>query len=387
MAFKTLRDAGISGKNVLVRADFNVSIENGIVVEDSRIRLTMPTINFLLKAKASKIILMSHLGRPDGKILEELRMEPVAQRLQKLLKKEVVKLDDCINVKKQVENSKAQIILLENLRFYPEEEENDFSFAKKLAEPADLYVNDAFGASHRAHASVAAITKYLPSYAGLLLESELNELSSLFRPKRPFVVVLGGAKVSDKVGLIENLSKIADKILIGGAMDFTFLRAKGLKTGMSKVEDDRIAFAKKILNSKLASKIMLPVDFIVADRIGPKAKTQVVSADNIPDGWIGLDIGPETVKMFAREISFAKTIVWNGPLGYSEIGRFGTGTKKMGEAIAKSRAKTVVGGGDTLAAIEKYRLRGFSHVSTGGGAMLEFLEGRKLPAVAALEKN
>ncbi len=382
ISFKTVKDLDFERKRVIVRLDFNVALDEcGKVADRSRIKAGVPTIKYILSKKPSKVILMSHLGRPDGKIVESLRMDSVAEELQKSLKEKVVKLDDCIGVKSVIDSSDEKIFLLENLRFYPEEENNDVSFAKKLSEVADIYVNDAFGACHRAHASVSAITQFLPSCAGLLLQKEIESLSGLFNPKRPFIIVLGGAKVSDKVGVIENLGGKADRLLIGGAMAFTFLKAKGISVGKSKVDPGKMAFALRLLKYDP----VLPDDFVVADKMDSDAKASVSSS--IPESSLGLDIGPETVKSFISEICRAKTIVWNGPMGVFEIEKFSKGTKDIGRAISKCRGETVVGGGDTLAAVEKFRLKGFTHLSTGGGAMLEFLEGKKLPAIEALEKS
>ncbi len=382
MSFKTVKDLDFGSKRVLVRLDLNVALdERGKVADRSRIKAGVPTIKYILSKKPSKVILMSHLGRPDGKVVESLRMDSVAEELQKSLKEKIVKLDDCIGVKSVIDSSKEKIFLLENLRFYPEEENNDVSFAKKLSEVADIYVNDAFGACHRAHASVSAITQFLPSCAGLLLQKEIESLSALFNPKRPFIIVLGGAKVSDKVGVIENFGGKADKMLIGGAMAFTFLKAKGFSVGKSKVDPDKMGFALRMLEYNL----VLPSDFVVADKIDSEANSSVSSS--IPESSFGLDIGPETVKSFLSEICKANTIVWNGPMGVFEIEKFSKGTRDVGKAISKCSGETVVGGGDTLAAVEKFRLKGFTHLSTGGGAMLEFLEGKKLPALEALEKS
>ncbi|MBI2134325.1 phosphoglycerate kinase [Candidatus Woesearchaeota archaeon] len=382
MPFKTLEDLDFEGGKVIVRLDLNVSLGNdGRITDSSRIRASLPTIRYLIGKKASKIVLMSHLGRPDGKVVEGLRMDHVAVELQKLLKRKVVKLNDCIGVKSIIDSSNDRIFLLENLRFYPEEEENDATFAGKLSEVADFYVNDAFGCCHRAHASVAAITGHLPSCAGLLLQKEIKSLSGLFNPEHPFVIVLGGAKVSDKVGIIRNLGKKADKILVGGAMAFTFLKAKGVNVGKSRVELDKLDVARGLLEYDP----VLPTDFVIADRMDPEARSTISSY--IPDSSLGLDIGPESVRSFIAQISRARTVVWNGPMGVFEMDKFAKGTRDVGKAISGSKGRSVAGGGDTLAAIEKLKLRGFTHKSTGGGAMLEFLEGRELPAIKALQQS
>ncbi len=386
--FKTLKDIDVTGKRVLVRVDFNVPLDkNGNVVEDDRIKAAIPTINYLF-GRNCKVVLMSHLGRPDGKVVEGLRMDRVAKRLSKLLGKEVKKLDDCVGSEVAAVVNKMKnndVVLLENLRFHAEEEGNDKQFAKALASLADIYVNDAFGASHRAHASVDAITQFLPGCAGLLMERELEVLGKLLEsPERPFIAVLGGAKVSDKVKLIESLLKKVDKLIIGGAMAFTFLKARGLNVGKSKVEDSGISEALRLLES---GKMVLPVDIVVADEFKADAKRRTVRSENIPSGWFGLDIGPESVKLFEKELERAKTVVWNGPLGVFEFDKFSEGTARLAHFLSKSKATTVIGGGDTIAAVRKAGVEGkFTHTSTGGGAMLEFLEGKKLPAIEALEK-
>ncbi len=376
------------GKKVLVRADLNVPLKDGRVSDDTRIRESLPTIRYLLKKKAI-VLLLSHLGRPNG-VDELLRMDPVAERLEKLLKRHVLKLDDCVGAEVDDavnEMHSGDVAVLENVRFHREEEANDDAFARALAEPADFYVNDAFGSSHRAHASIVGVPKYLPSAAGLLLEREISMLSKALLPKKPFVVVLGGAKVSDKIGVIENLARKACKVLVGGAMMFTFLKAVGKCVGKSRFENDKISEAKRILK-KFGKKIVLPVDVVVAQRADSKAKSKVVSCDAIPKGMIGLDIGPKTIKLFENELKKAKTVVWNGPMGMCEIAKFAGGTKDIAKFIAKIRATTIVGGGDTVAVVQKLGLaKKFSHVSTGGGASLEFLEGKELPGIAALEQR
>ncbi len=385
---KTIKDADIEGKSAIVRVDFNVPVDDkGNIVEDDRIAAAIPTIKFLVE-KNCKVILMSHLGRPEGKVVEGLRMDGVAKRLSQLLGKDVKKLDDCVGSEVEAavrEMKNRDVVLLENLRFHAEEEVNDGDFAKSLASLAEIYVNDAFAASHRAHTSVVGIVGFLPSYAGLLLEREVRELGSLLeKPARPFIAVLGGAKVSDKIMLISNLLKRADRILLAGAMAFTFLKAEGCKVGRSKVENDFLSDARKLLESK---RLVLPVDIVAADRFDNEAKTKTVAAGSIPDGWLGLDIGPETLKAFSKETSAAKTILWNGPAGVFELEKFSEGTRKLAGIISESKAASIVGGGDTIAAVKKFGLQGrFSYVSTGGGAMLEFLEGKKLPAIAALGK-
>lgn len=381
---KRLTNVNFKNKRVIVRVDFNVPIDKkGKITGNKRIKAALPTLKYILSKKPKQLILMSHLGRPGGKVLEKLRMDKVAKELQKLLKKKVTKLNDCVDVRIPDE----KIILLENLRFYPEEKKNDRKFAKKLASYADVYVNDAFGTSHRAHASVEAITHYLPSVPGFLLEKEIEVMgNALKKPKRPFVAILGGVKVSDKIDVINNLLKKADAILIGGAMMFTFFKSTGTEVGKSKVENDKLVLARKLLK-KSKGKIILPVDAIVANKIGKNAKIKKVDVDKIPKNMIGVDIGPETILVYNEIITEAKTIIWNGPLGIFEIPKFSKGTKEIAKAISKNKGITIVGGGDSAAAIDKLKLeKRFTHVSTGGGASLEFLEGKKLPAIAALEK-
>lgn len=380
--FKTLKDADLKGKRVLVRTDFNV------LDDDGKIKATLPTIKYLLERKC-RVILLSHLGRPKGKVVEELRLDGVGKALSKLLGREVKKLNETVglNVDKAVKEMKEEdVILLENVQFHPGECENDEKYAKQLASLADIFVLDAFGQAHREYASLTQIQKFLPSYAGLLMEKEVSTLSRLLKnPERPFVAVLGGAKVSDKVKLIENLLTKVDRLLIGGAMAFTFLKAKGYETGQSKVENDFTETAGKLLES---GKILLPEDVAAADKFDANAARKVVSAERIPKEWIGLDIGSETAATFKKELLKAKTVVWNGPMGVFEFERFAQGTTEIATAISKLKATTVIGGGDTLAAAKKAGAEGkFTHTSTGGGAMLEFLEGKKLPAIEALEKN
>lgn len=386
MGIKTIKDFNFKDKKVFLRADYNVSLdEKGNITDDERIKLSIPTIKFILKQKPKSLSIASHLGRPDGKIAENLRMNKVAERLSFLIKRKVTKLDDCIGGEVKKGTSGKGIFVLENLRFHPEEERNDAEFAKNLAGLAEIYVNDAFGASHRAHASVEAITNYLPSCAGLLLEKEITSLNNIMQnPERPFIVVLGGAKVSGKIGAIENLSKKADKILIGGAMMFTFYKAQNIEVGKSKHEADKLDVARSLLTEKL----VLPVDTVVADKFDKDANSQTVSIKKIPAEWAGLDIGKKTISLYRKEIKKARTILWNGPMGVFEFEKFAEGTNKTAKAIASAKAVKVAGGGETVNVINNLKLKKkFTHVSSGGGAMLEFLEGKKLPAIAALERN
>lgn len=374
----------MKGKRVLVRVDFNVPIKDGTITSDKRIKSALPTIEKILKKGAKQVILMSHLGRPKKNPDPKFTLEPVAKRLQRLMKEKVFFSRDCIEVIIP-DPADARIVLLENLRFYPEEKENDITFAKSLASIADVYVNDAFGTSHRKHASVHAVTKYLPSGAGLLLESEIKNLD-FSKVKRPFIVILGGAKVSDKIGVIKNLLKKADGILVGGAMMFTFYKALGKETGKSLVEDDKLELAIKLLKAG-KSKIVLPTDTVCATSIRDGAKTKTVPIDEIPKSMLGLDIGPETIIAYKEILSKAKTIIWNGPMGLFEVKPYDKGTNEIAKFLSKSDAKTIIGGGDSVAAIERLKLSKFmTHISTGGGASLELLEGKTLPAVKVLEK-
>ena len=368
----------------MIRVDFNIPLKNRRITDNKRIKAALPTIKYVLSKKPKQIILMSHLGRPQGEVVEELRLNPIAKELQKLLKRKVKKLSTCTPLKMP----KDKIILLENLRFIPEEKKNDAKFAKKLASYADVYINDAFGTSHRAHASVEEITRYLPSAAGLLLQKEIDIMGkALANPKRPFLAIMGGVKVSDKIEMINSLLKKVDALLIGGAMMFTFYKSSGIETGRSLVEKDKLKLAKKLLK-KSKGKIILPTDTLVASKIDKKARTKNVPIYKIPKNMLGVDIGKETIAIYAEIIAKAKTIIWNGPMGVFEIPKFAKGTNAITKALAKSSATTIIGGGDSAAAIEKLKLeKQLTHVSTGGGASLEFLEGKKLPAIAALERN
>ena len=399
MRIRTLDDAGdLDGLRVFVRADFNVPLKDGVVTDDSRIRATLPTLSEIL-ARGASIVVASHLGRPKGQVNEELRLSPVGDRLAELLEREVSALDEVVGDQVEAVCGHIQpgdVVLLENLRFDPREEANDVAFAEQLAALADAYVDDAFGAVHRAHASVVALPELIlkqgrPVAAGRLLQREVDALSKLLEdPERPYVAVLGGAKVSDKLGTIGALVERVDAILIGGAMAFTFLAAEGGEVGESLVEPDRFdeVRAARARADELGTLIQLPEDVIAASEITAEAPRQTVPASGIPRGMKGLDIGPRSVEEFARSVADAKTILWNGPMGVFELEPFGAGTRGVATAIAGSRAYSVVGGGDTLAAIAKYGLaEGFDHLSTGGGASLEFLEGRTLPGIAVLEAS
>ena len=389
--FMKLTDMELEGKKVLVRVDYNVPIKNGMVEDDTRLRATVPTINHLLE-KNCKVILMSHLGRPKdllkkGKSVEEMQKEltlrPVAEDLAEILGIDVAFVEDCIDAQIPNEND---VVLLENLRFYDEEEKNEIEFAKKLAAHADVYINDAFGACHRDHASVSAITKFLPCGAGFLVEKETKQLSKLLSPERPFIAIVAGAK-ADKIGALKALADKADKILIAGVLANTFLKAKGIDIGASKFDEETFSAAKEII-SLAGDKLKFPVDYVVADKFDNNASTQTVAADNIPKEWMALDIGPETIESYKDELKDAKTVFWAGPLGVFEMENFSHGTREIGEFLGSLNAVKIVGGGDTGAAINTFNLADkITHVSTGGGASLEFIEKEgRLPALVALEK-
>jgi phosphoglycerate kinase len=385
---KTIQDVDVGGKRVLVRLDLNVPLQEGEVADDTRIQAALPTIRYLLDREAS-LILCSHLGRPKGKVDDSLKMEPVARRLAELLERPVTKLDDCVGP--QVESAVAEagpgdVILLENTRFHPEEKANDPEFARQLASLAELYVNDAFGSAHRAHASTEGVAHYLPAVAGFLMEKELEFLGRvLASPVHPFVAILGGAKISDKIGVIENLLDRVDVFLIGGGMANTFLKAEDYDVGDSLVEDGSLDVARSLLQ-QAGDKLVLPVDVTVADRFEAEAFSQVVAAGNVPRGWRILDIGPRTLELFQGHLENARTVVWNGPMGVFEFAKFAQGTEAVARMLANlPDATTVIGGGDSAAAVKRVGLDDkMTHVSTGGGASLEFLEGKTLPGVAAL---
>ncbi len=392
----SLSAADISGKRALVRVDFNVPLdEQGNITDDTRIRAALPTIQDLTK-KGAKVILTSHFGRPKG-VDEKLRLTPVAKRLSELLGQEVIKTDDSIGdevAAKVAALENGQVLLLENVRFYKEEEKNDPEFAQKLAANADFYVNDAFGTAHRAHASTEGVTKFLsPSVAGYLVEKELQYLqSAIENPQRPLAAIIGGSKVSSKIGVIETLLEKCDKLIIGGGMIFTFYKARGLNVGKSLVEEDKLELAKS-LEAKAKERgvsLLLPTDVVVADNFAPDANSQTVSIDNIPDGWMGLDIGPDSVKVFQEALADTKTVIWNGPMGVFEFDKFAVGTEAIARTLAdlsKTGTTTIIGGGDSVAAVEKVGLADqMSHISTGGGASLELLEGKVLPGIAALDE-
>ncbi|MCL5962665.1 MAG: phosphoglycerate kinase [Chloroflexi bacterium] len=387
---KTVRDVAVKGETVLVRVDFNVPLKDGRITDDTRIRAALPTIRYLVDQKA-KVILVSHLGRPKG-VTEGLRMDPVAARLSELLGKNVRKVDQVVGpeVKQAVQEMQpGDVLMLENVRFQPEEEKNDPGFAQRLAELADIYVNDAFGTAHRAHASTEGVAHYLPGVAGLLMEKEIASLSKVLEsPEPPFISILGGAKISDKIGVIDNLLTKVDALLIGGGMANTFLRAQGYEIGQSLVENDKVDTARQLLlqAKEKGIDLLLPVDVVAAFEISPEAKTEVTSVSAVPTDWRIVDIGPNTIEAFSQRIKGAKTVVWNGPMGIFEIPKFANGTRAVAEAVARSGAMSVVGGGDSVAALEQMGLADkITHISTGGGASLEFLEGKELPGIAILK--
>ncbi|NLM85202.1 MAG: phosphoglycerate kinase [Clostridiales bacterium] len=388
---KTVRDISLKGKKVLVRVDFNVPMDdNQNITDENRILGAMPTIRYLMD-QGAKTILCSHLGRPKGEFNMKYSLAPVAKRLGELLKTDVKMAKDVVgeDADRVVASLKdGEVALLENLRFHKEEEKNDEAFARKLASYADVYVNDAFGTAHRAHASTEGVAHFLPAVSGFLIEKELQFMGkALDKPDHPFVAILGGAKVSDKLGVINNLLEKVDTLIIGGAMAYTFTVAKGGKVGNSRVEEDKLDYAREMMEKakQKGVKLLLPVDTLIADKFDNDANTKVVPTGEIPEGWEGLDIGPKTAEQFAKEIKAAKTVIWNGPMGVFEMPNFAKGTQALAQAMADSSATTIIGGGDSAAAVIQM---GFgdkiSHISTGGGASLEFLEGLVLPGVAAL---
>jgi phosphoglycerate kinase len=396
----SLTEADLQGKVVLVRADFNVPLDDaGSISDDTRIRAALPTINYLTE-KGAKVLLTSHFGRPKGddfaaRVSDKFRLTPVAKRLSELLNQDVAKPDDCVGdaVTDAVAGMQpGQVMLLENVRFHPEEEKNTPEFAKQLASVADLYVNDAFGTAHRAHASTAGVAEYLkPAVAGFLIEKELQYLqSAIDNPQRPLAAIIGGSKVSSKITVIESLLEKVDKLLIGGGMIFTFYKAQGLSVGKSLVEDDYVELAKtlQVKAKEKGVELLLPTDVVVADNFAADANTQTVSVDNIPDGWMGLDIGPDAVEAFKTALADCKSVVWNGPMGVFEFEKFAKGTEAIANTLAdltKTGTTTIIGGGDSVAAVEKVGVAAqMSHISTGGGASLELLEGKTLPGIAAL---
>ncbi|MFD0620734.1 phosphoglycerate kinase [Paenibacillus sp. GCM10027629] len=387
---KSVRDVEVTGKRVFVRVDFNVPLEDGKITDDTRIRETLPTIKYLIE-NGAKVILASHMGRPKGQFVDSMRLTPAAVRLSELLGKPVVKADEAIGdaVKAQIAELKdGDVLLLENVRFYAGEEKNDPELAKEFASLADLFVNDAFGAAHRAHASTAGIAAYLPAVSGLLMEKELNVLGkALLNPERPFTAIVGGSKVKDKIDVINKMLEIADNVLIGGGLAYTFLKAQGHEIGKSLCDNEKLETALGFIEKakQLGKNFMIPVDYVVTDDFSADANTKIVDVDGIPADWEGIDIGPKTRELYADVIKNSKLIVWNGPMGVFEIEPFSHGTRAVAQACADTAGYTVIGGGDSAAAAEKFHLADkMDHISTGGGASLEFMEGKKLPGVEAL---
>ncbi|MBQ2246990.1 MAG: phosphoglycerate kinase [Selenomonadales bacterium] len=387
---QTIQDVNVQGKKVFVRVDFNVPMKDGVITNDTRVRATLPTLNYLLEQGAA-VILGSHLGRPKGQRVPEFTLAPVAVRLGELLGREVKLAPDCVGEevsKMAAELKSGEVLLLENLRYHKEEEKNDPEFAKALASLADVAVNDAFGVSHRAHASVEGITKFIPAVAGYLMEKEIKFVGqAVADPVRPFVAIIGGAKVSDKIGVIDNLLTKVDTLIIGGGMANTFVAAQGYSVGKSLLEEDKLDLARQLIAKakETGVNLLLPTDMVVADRFAPDAEHKNVAVDEIPADWMALDIGADTAKAYAAALEDAKTVVWNGPMGVFEMDAFAHGTTAVAKAVAASDATSVVGGGDSISALQKTGLSDqITHISTGGGASLEFLEGKVLPGIAAL---
>lgn len=387
---QTIRDVDVAGKKVFCRVDFNVPMENGEITDDTRIKAALPTIQYLME-QGAKVILASHLGRPKGQVVEELRLDAVAQRLSDYLDKQVVKTDEVYGAEVQEAInglSNGDVLLIENVRFEAGEEKNDPELAKELANLADIYVNDAFGAAHRAHASTEGIAHHIPAVAGFLMEKELSVLGgALSNPERPFTAIIGGAKVKDKIGVIDNLLDKVDNLIIGGGLAYTFVKAKGYEVGKSLLEEDKIDLAKDFMKKaeEKGVNFLMPIDIVVADDFSDDANTKVVPVEEIPADWEGLDIGPETRKVFDEAIQKSKLIIWNGPMGVFEKEKFANGTKAVAESLSKTEGYTIIGGGDSAAAVEKFDYADqMDHISTGGGASLEFMEGKVLPGVAAL---
>ncbi len=392
MKIKTVKDLDLNNRRSLVRVDFNVPVKDGVITDDTRIRSALQTLNYILAQDGSSLIVMSHLGRPKGKVMAEFSLSVVKERLQELLGREVIMADDCVGdeiVKLTREIKPGEVLLLENLRFHKEETENDPDFARQLSLNGDLFINDAFGTAHRAHASTEGVAKFLPSAGGFLIEKEVAFFEPLVtNPEKPFVAVIGGAKVSSKISVLESLLKNCTSLIIGGGMAYTFLKAKGFNIGNSLVEEEYLDVAVKLLKDAAEKnvEILLPVDHLAAAEFSADAEAVSVSGESIPDGLIGMDIGPETLKSYEKVIEKAKSLVWNGPLGVFEFANFSKGTLGVAELVAACKGVTVVGGGDSVAAVNKFGYADrIDHVSTGGGASLEYLEGKTLPGIAALQ--
>jgi len=390
--YNTIKDADVKGKRVLVRVDFNVPMQEGKISDDTRIKAALPTIQELAQ-RGARLVLVSHLGRPKGSVKDELRLDAVAQRLGQLLETQVKKIGESVGPKAQAaadDLENGQILLLENIRFYPGEEKNDPQFAAQLAQLADIFVSDAFGTAHRAHASTVGVAQHLPAYAGLLMEREIEMLGKVpSQPQSPFVAIIGGAKVSDKIGVISNLLDKVDTLIIGGGMANTFLAAQGHAMAASKVEEDKLDLARDLLNRAQEKKVnlLLPADVVVANTFSAEASQQIIKPElGLPEGWMALDIGPLARDQFAAVIHQAATVVWNGPMGVFEFDAFALGTEAVATALADSKSFSVVGGGDSAAALEKLgKTQAVDHISTGGGASLEFLEGKELPGISILK--
>ena len=387
---KTMNDVDVKGKRVFVRVDFNVPMEDGKITDETRIRAAIPTIEQLVN-NGAKVVLASHLGRPKGEVKEDLRLSAVGVRLAELMGKPVKKLDESIG--KEVEAvvadmQEGDIVLLENVRFHKGEEKNDEELSIAFAKLADLYINDAFGAAHRAHASTEGIAKFVPAVSGLLMEKELDVLGkALSNPERPFTAIIGGAKVKDKIGVIENLLDKVDHLIIGGGLSFTFIKAQGFDIGKSLLEEDKIELAKSFIEKakEKGVELHMPIDAVVANEFSKDAETKVVDVDAIPSDWMGLDIGPKTAEKYAEVIKASKLIIWNGPMGVFEMEKFANGTKTVADAMAATEGYTIIGGGDSAAAVEKFEVANkMDHISTGGGASLELMEGKQLPGIVAL---
>ena len=390
---KSIEDIDVAGKKVLARCDFNVPLKDGVITNDKRIVAALPTIKYLVDHKA-RLILCSHLGRPKGEFKPEFSLAPVAKRLSELLGQEVKMAKDVIgpDAKKLASELKdGEVMLLENVRYHAEETKNDPAFAKELASMAEIYVNDAFGACHRAHASTAGVAAYLPAVCGYLMQKEINFIGgALANPKRPFVAILGGAKVSDKIGVITNLLDKVDTLVIGGGMAYTFMKAQGHSIGTSICEDDKLDLARQILADaeKKGVKLLLPIDNNAGDKFDENCNEQIVNSDDIPDGWMGMDIGPKSIELFCDAVKGAGTVIWNGPMGVFEFEKFAKGTLAVAKAVADSGAVSIIGGGDSVAAVTKLGFADkMSHISTGGGASLEFMEGKVLPGIDCLNEK
>ncbi|UNT56440.1 phosphoglycerate kinase [Lysinibacillus capsici] len=387
---KTMKDIDVKGQRVFVRVDFNVPMADGAITDETRIRAAIPTIEYLVE-QGAKVILASHLGRPKGEVKEDMRLTAVGIRLAELMGKPVTKLDESIGqaVEEAVANMQdGDILLLENVRFHAGEEKNDPTLAQQFAQLADIYVNDAFGAAHRAHASTEGIAKHIPAVSGFLMQKELDVLGkALSNPEHPFTAIIGGAKVKDKIGVIESLLEKVDHLIIGGGLSFTFIKAQGHDIGKSLLEEDKIELAKSFIEKAEAKGVQLhmPVDAVVANEFSQDAETQIVDVDAIPADWMGLDIGPKTAANYAEVIKNSKLIIWNGPMGVFEMDKFANGTKTVADAMATTAGYTVIGGGDSAAAVEKFEVADkMDHISTGGGASLELMEGKELPGIVAL---